>query len=256
MSSNELEQYEVANFVDDALVEGSMSEFMLNEYVYEFPQGGRTIRGLTARAIAHIAQEQNISIKEIIRENQAEGVLYTAVAVKVEPGAPEGEWLRAEGVSYEPLMLNGKMDPFAWQKAMTKASRNARRQLIPAIMQIQAVAALMEFGEKAAGNNQRQQAPPALPAPPPTETDLDRYRKGAFAVFNEKQAALHTLEIDTDTFWLGVREHYGVESRTEMDESNWRNLRASLEAEGFASWIRDLAPAKEDPKADSENIPF
>ena len=250
---SEMQEYEVANFVDDALVEGSMTDFMLNEYVYEFNQSGRTIRGLTARAIAHIAQEQNISIKEITRENQAEGVLYTAVAVKIEPGVPEAEWLRAEGVSYEPIMLNGKPDPFAWQKAMTKASRNARRQLIPAVLQIKAVAMLIEVGESAAGNNQGQAAlPPAQP-----KDDTDRHRKGAFALFNEKQPALHALEIDTDTFWQGVREHYGVKSRTEMIETNWRNLRASLEAEGFASWIRDLAPISEpEQNTESEDIPF
>ena len=249
---SELQEYEVANFVDDALVEGSMTDFMLSEYVYEFAQGGRTIRGLTARAIAHIAQEQNISIKEITRENQAEGVLYTAVAVKVESGVSETEWLRAEGVSYEPIMLNGKPDPFAWQKAMTKASRNARRQLIPAVLQIKAVAMLIEIGGNAAGNNQGQAALPAQP-----KDDTDRHRKGAFALFNEKQPALHALEIDTDTFWLGVREHYEVKSRTEMDESNWRNLRASLEAEGFASWIRDLAPVSEpEENTESEEIPF
>ena len=50
--------------------------------------------------------------------------------------------------------------------------------------------------------------------------------------------------------------HYGVKSRTEMDESNWRNLRASLEAEGFATWIRDLAPVKEAETTESEDIPF
>ena len=251
--ASEMQEYEVANFVDDTLDEGEITDFMLSEYVFEFAQGGRTIRGLTARAIAHIAQEQNISIKELTREDQTEGVLYTAVAVKIEPGSPEQEWLRAEGVSYEPFMQNGKQDEFAWQKAMTKACRNARRQLIPAVLQIKAVAMLMEIGGNVAGSNQGQAAlPPAQP-----KDDTDRYRKGAFALFNEKQPALHALEIDTDTFWQGVRVHYGVKSRTEMDESNWRNLRASLEAEGFASWIRDLAPVSEpEQNTESEEIPF
>ena len=254
---SELQEYEVANFVDDTLVEGLITDFMLNEYVYEFKQGGRVIRGLTARAIAHLALEQNISIKETTREIRDEGVLYSAVAVKVEPGAPEAEWLRAEGVAFAELISNGKPDDFAWQKAMTKASRNARRQLIPAVLQIKAVEMLMQIGEAAAGKNPGQAAlPPA--EQPPARDETDRHRKGSFALFNDKQAALHALEIDTDKFWMGVREHYSVKSRTEMTESNWRNLRASLEAEGFASWIRDLAPAKvEEPEAASEEeIPF
>ena len=251
--ASEMQEYEVANFVDDTLDEGEITDFMLSEYVFEFNQSGRTIRGLTARAIAHIAQEQNISIKELTREDQTEGVLYTAVAVKIEPGSPEQEWLRAEGVSYEPFMQNGKQDEFAWQKAMTKACRNARRQLIPAVLQIKAVAMLIEIGGNAAGSNQGQAALP--PAQPPKD-EIDRHRKGAFALFNEKQSALDALEINSDTFWQGVRVHYGVKSRTEMDESNWRNLRASLEAEGFATWIRDLAPVKEAETTESEDIPF
>ena len=254
MASDELQEYEVANFVDDALVEGSITDFMLSEYVYEFQQGNRTIRGLTARAIAHLALEQNISIKEASREILDEGICYTAVAVKVEPGAPEAEWLRAEGVSYEPFVLNGKHDPYAWQKAMTKASRNARRQLIPAVLQIKAVEMLMQIGEAAAGKNPGQAALP----PAQDENETDRHRKAAFALFNEKQSSIHARGIDTDAFWMAVREHYSVKSRKEMTESNWRNLRASLEAEGFASWIRDLAPAKEaeEPDTASEEIPF
>ena len=245
----EVKEYHVQELVDDALSAGRFNEYMRGQYVYEFKQGNRVIRGLSADAIAHIALEQGITIEDVDVRETDKGVLVTATALKMESG------LRAIGISYEPFMSNtGIFDKFAWQKALTKASRNARKQLIPATVRVQAIDIFLNLDP-----DDRQ----SLPAPKPVDLspavngetaskDEGKDMRQAFAVYSEHSAdLLSSLRLSEEDFWSGVRRHYEVESRNDMTDAEWRNLTASIKIVGsdgpYAKWIRDL----QDPEGDS-----
>lgn len=265
-------EYEIADFIDDAISEGQWTTHMRSQYVYEFKQGGKLIRGLTAAAIAHIALENNISVTETTREIFNDGVLYTAVAVKVEPDKPEPEWLRAEGVAYEPFKTGNRLDKFCFQKCLTKARRNAQIQLIPATMRLQAIDKLLQLPQTLDKPLQPpQQAalpqPQEQPTEPAPENLEDKARREAFAVAREHEPELEKLGITAEAFWQGVRDHYGVESRKDMTLIQWKNVTASLrvseKTDGvYASWIRNLIPLPidttpvEEQETTEEKLPF
>ncbi len=254
-NERELQEYEVANLVDDALASDSWNDHMLSRYVYEFKQGSQTIRGLTATAIAHIALESGISIESVeityyqgLSDKQ---VCYTACAVKETGQKAYGVAVEAT-MRYDYDLKKDVFDKYAMQKAMTKACRNARRQLIPASMQENAIITLMALPNSqpkpisAAPDPEPEPTPkpePSAESKPETEQDiLDRARKQAFAVFAECEDELaEKVGVNKEAFWEGVRQHYNVSSRSEMTLQQWRDVTHSLRVENFASWIHDYA---------------
>ena len=237
-NGHEKERYELEEMIDDVAVEGQFTNEMLNAYIYEFKQGGQVIRGLTAAAIAHIALEQNISIVEVEETSLNEGVLYKSTAEKLDTGQ------RAFGVAYAPFVVNGRPDPFCWQKAMTKSARNARKQLIPATMMIQAVDQLQALPKVAAG---------ALPTPEAKEdAERENARKAMFATFGEKKVELEKMGITEDLFREAMLKEYGVESRADLTTQQYKNCKAALELENFSNWIRDAAPKEQSAEGEGE----
>ena len=230
----EVQEYQTQELVDDALASGIWNDALRNEYVYEFKQSGKLIRGLTASAISHIAQEQGISITSVEKEVLNDGVLYTATARR----EPEG--LERQGVAYEPFVVNGKPDKFCWQKALTKASRNAMRQLIPATMQQNAIHQLLTMTDA--------EAQKALPVatetkekPPPAQKGDEGYwMKRTFAQFNERKPDLEKAKINKFVFWAVIRDRYNVASRTELTDAHWEEIDQALRRETFPKWILDM----------------
>lgn len=229
----EVQEYETQELVDDALASGVWNDALRNEYVYEFKQSGKLVRGLTASAISHIAQEQGISITTVEREILNDGVLYTATAQR----QPEG--LERQGVAYEPFATGGKPDKFCWQKALTKACRNAMRQLIPATMQQNAIHQLLTMTEAA--------TPEALPAEAETKEkpaakpgDDGYWMKRTFAQFNERKPDLEKAKINKFVFWAVIRDRYKVSSRTELTDAHWEEIDKALRSEAFPKWILDM----------------
>ena len=254
----ELQAYEIQDLVDDLVASGKF-----DAYVYEYKQGNRTVKGLSAAAFAHLGLERGISITSFEFEKLEDGVLCTAEATRriVTPAetivdADGAETTKAEvieeitapGANFAPYIAYGKPDPFCWQKALTKACRNARRDLIPAVEQEQAVEQLLKLSAAAPAPTARP-APPANHAPPSAaplngnhHEDNENARKAAFATYNEKAETLDELGITKNLFWAGVKAHFKVTSRSEMTTVQYQELRKSLNAKGFARWIRDLAP--------------
>jgi len=223
--------YEVQEFVDDALAAGQMNDHMLNRYVYEFQQGSRVIRDLTAAAIAHIGLENNISVTEYKMETMEQGVLCYATAEKLDTGQ------KAHGAAYAPFEIGNRPDLYCHQKALTKASRNARRQLIPAIVQVRAVDELLKL--KAA----------------PAEAGIDAARKRVFAKYNEIK---DDLDVPGDLFWEGIKEYFSVESRNDMKKAQWMELYSDLSKSGFGPIVKRIRKAYADtqPKGSDDDIGF
>ena len=134
MSEKQQEQWQVQELVDDAVGSNQITKEMINEYVYSFKQGGRDIEDLTASAYHIIALEQGINTTEIIREDRTDGVLYT---VTVEKDGQE-----RYGVAYQPFIFGKSFDNFCFQKALTKATRNAIKQFVNATQRFDVIAKL------------------------------------------------------------------------------------------------------------------
>lgn len=141
-TGTEIQQWELAEMVDDAIASDQWHPAMISEYVYEMKQGGRVINDLTAAAYHQLALNRSISTVNVDREERDKGVIYT-VTVR----DPNG--LEKYGVAYEPYYdSRGNFDKFCLQKALTKATRNAIKQLIDATERINAIHKLKEIGKQ------------------------------------------------------------------------------------------------------------
>ena len=137
----EYKDFEISDFVDAAVAQGTF-----DAYVYSYKQGNREVTGLSARAIEHLALEREIDTDPVNLkvEEKDDGVLTTVTAILeiVRPATreerPDGTIIETEGytkkirragINHSPFVSYGKPDPFVYQKAMTKAMRNAMSRL-------------------------------------------------------------------------------------------------------------------------------
>ena len=231
------EKWEIQEIVDNAIAAGEMNALMRNEFLYEFKQGGRPVRGLTAAMIAHLATARGIS----------------EVTEEPDPFNPD-RMLKRTGFSEEPKVLRGEYDRFAKQKAYTKAFRNACLKLLPQDLIIAAIYKLAKMVPVDwAPNPQPRALPPAqngATAGNGNQADeaTQTAEKAAFASYNDRAEQLDALGITKDIFWAGVKAHFKVKSRAEMTAQQYQQLRKDLNEKDFAQWIRDLAPKKTETK--------
>jgi len=220
-----LAKWEVEELVDDAIASGHDSEFLKNEFIYEFRQGGKVIRGLTASMYAHLALGAKINIEEVDMEtvimDENEYVRYTVIAIR----RMDGELIAAHGTACEPQYLNGKFDKYCFQKALTKAARNARKQLLPFDMILKAIEELAELPSRT-----------AVPTTPKSPTAMEV----AFSYYEQ-----HRDELPSN-FWDRVRERFGHTSRATMTTKAWKQL---------PDFIDELLKESEQASADEVHEP-
>lgn len=99
----------------------------LSKHLYSFkpPGGGESIVGLTVDGINHIASRMGVTTEtvEIIAEDEN--------SITVKAVARKGN-IRHVGIVREPKRTKGgKENQFAYQKAVSKAQRNAKKGLLP-----------------------------------------------------------------------------------------------------------------------------
>ena len=255
------EKYEVTEFVDDAIASGEWSEHLKNEYVYSFKQGGKQVSDLTSSGYFHIALEHRISIIKSSIEKTKTGVMAYAEAERLETGE------RHPGVAFQFYSdSKGQFDVYCFQKALTKACRNAIKALIPAKMKLAAVKALLALTPAEAKQLTEGKQQPALPAAQETqeassetqeETPVARALRRGFAVYGNFKQLLGEVGVLEEAFWTAAKAHYKVESRKDMNEGQWNNFISSLEfvnvktGEMYGKWIRDLIPT---PTEDSDAV--
>ena len=254
MSEN-MGQWELIELVDEAVATGQITKEMINEYVYEMKVGGRWITDLTAASYHQLALKRGITTEEIKREDMTDGVMYTVTVAQVDE-KPSELWQRRIGVSFEPFIVSGKFDRFCYQKALTKATRNAIKQLVSATERFEAMKALREIPLSVGAKQDALPAPvvadavpipetPAdmLPKPeadkaadakaavkerPDGESELVTLRKRCFALWNEHNGEIDNPKVKTGDgklqagFWDRVRERFHVQSRATMELRHWR----------------------------------
>ena len=246
------ENWEIQEIVDAAVEACEMNDMLRNEFYYEYKQGGRQVRGLTAKMIAHLAAARSITEEVKLRKYDGEGDTHEFEVVVSIPDAfhPDGKLCRS-GFAEEPKELKGMTDKFGKIKAYTKAFRRACEKLLPQDLLIAATYKLAKLVPADWQPPARQQK--ALPAPKQNGADTarEKARNAAFAKYKTRKPDLEALGITEDIFKMGVYTHYNVKSSDEMTEAQCSDLEISLDMDGeFADWITALAAKKEGAAAE------
>ena len=211
-------EYEVVDQVDDQAIIELMTGQTIQDYVYSFKQGGRTVEGLTLAGINEAANRRGgIQVEEIKYEEQENSWIATAKAVDTITGSSR------YGAYEQPKMNGNRPDPFAFTKAIHKAQRNAIKQLIP----MPVIREVLNFylRGKASSDNSRAQLPPQQGG-----GNIAQAQKAAFAIANNLAEPLEKKGITKEDLWNYIKRKYSVESRNDMSEMQWTQLSAELKA--------------------------
>ena len=254
----EYKDHEISDFVDSASAQGTF-----NAYVYSYKQGGRVITGLSSRAIEHLALEREIDTDPVNLkvEEKDDGVLTTVTAILeiVRPSIREEredgtiivtegytKKIRRTGINHSPFQAYNKPDPFVYQKSMTKATRNAMSRLIPVTAQLEAKETLLALQGGKPIEVPQSVIPQTTKAKPVAQKTSHQVSMSAcFAEFQKHEADLAEKGITLEAFWLGVKDHYKVESRKDMTIEQLKELREAL-FEGYGKVVRDIIKTVEE----------
>ena len=211
-------EYEVVDKVDDQAIIELMTGQTIQDYVYSFKQGGRTVEGLTLAGINEAANRRGgIQVEEMEYEELDNSWIATAKAVDTITGS--SRW----GAYEQPKMSGGRPDPFAFTKAIHKAQRNAIKQLIP-VPVIREVLNFYLHRKAGSGNSRPQQQIPQAGG------NIAQAQKAAFAIANNLEEPLEKKGITKAALWDYIKRKYSVESRNDMTEMQWTQLSAELKA--------------------------
>ena len=204
--------------MDDQAIVELMTGQTIQDYVYSFKQGGRTVEGLTLAGINEAANRRGgIQVEEVNYEERDNSWIATAKAVDTITGS-------SRFGAYEQPKINGnRPDPFAFTKAIHKAQRNAIKQLIP-VPVIREVLNFYLNRKAGSGNSAAQQQIPQAAG------NIAQAQKAAFAIANNLAEPLEKKGITKADLWDYIKRKYSVESRNDMSEMQWTQLSAELKA--------------------------
>lgn len=211
-------EYEVLDQVDDRAIVEMMTGQAIEDYVYSFKQGGRTVEGLTLAGINEAANRRGgIQIDSVEYEEREHSWLAIAKATDTVTGS-------SRYGAYEQAKATGnRSDPHAFTKAIHKAQRNAIKQLLP----VHVIKEVLNY-------YLNRQSAPAQPETEsissPQQDKISGAQKAAFALSAKLEGRLKKQGIARSDFWSYVRRRYGVESRNDMTEQQWTQLSAELKA--------------------------
>jgi hypothetical protein len=211
-------EYEVVDQVDDQAIIELMTGQTIQDYVYSFKQGGRTVEGLTLAGINEAANRRGgIQVEELNYEEQEHSWIATVKAADTITGS--SRW----GAYEQPKMSGGRPDPFAFTKAVHKAQRNAIKQLIP----VPVIREVLNFylNRKAGSGNSKPQ-----PQLQQGDGNIAQAQKAAFAIASNLAEPLEKKGITKAALWDYIKRKYSVESRNDMSEMQWTQLSAELKA--------------------------
>lgn len=211
-------EYEVVDQVDDQAIIELMTGQTIQDYVYSFKQGGRTVEGLTLAGINEAANRRGgIQVEDVTYEEREHSWIAVAKATDTLTGSSR------YGAYEQAKMMGSRPDPFAFTKAIHKAQRNAIKQLIP----VPVIREVLNFylHRKAGENNNRQQTLPRQGG-----GNIATAQKAAFAIANQLAEPLEKKGITKADLWNYIKRKYSVESRNDMSEVQWTQLAAELKA--------------------------
>ncbi len=220
-------EYEVVDQVDDQAIIELMTGQTIQDYVYSFKQGGRTVEGLTLAGINEAANRRGgIQIEEVKYEERDHSWIATAKAVDTITGSSR------YGAYEQPKMAGSRQDPFAFTKAIHKAQRNAIKQLIP----VPVIREVLNFYLHRKTQNANAAPQPQLPQ---TGGNIANAQKAAFAIANNLADPLEKKGVTKANLWDYIKRKYSVESRNDMTEMQWTQLAAELKAAETSAKLLD-----------------
>ena len=196
-----------------------LTQGAVQDYVYQFKQGGRDIQGLTAKA-ANECMNLMGDVENIETDVQ-EGETFITVKVRVRDNKRN---ITAPGVCTELKMRGNKPDDKAAARGLSKANRQAILRLIPEVVKQYIMAKLTG------------QPLPELPTQPEQKkieggtSDYKAPNRGAFAVVGELLAPLEDNGIEEDLFWDYIKDKYDVDSRKLLTDMEWDETRSLAKA--------------------------
>ncbi len=211
-------EYEVVDQVDDQAIIELMTGQTIQDYVYSFKQGGRTVEGLTLAGINEAANRRGgIQVEDVTYEERDHSWIAVAKATDTITGSSR------YGAYEQAKMMGSRPDPFAFTKAIHKAQRNAIKQLIP----VPVIREVLNFylHRKTQGGAATQQ-----PRARQGGGNIATAQKAAFAIASQLDAPLEKKGISKAALWNYIKRRYGVESRNDMSEMQWTELAAELKA--------------------------
>lgn len=190
-----LPEYNQIEEMDDGEIIRSLTGHAIQEYVYSFKQGGRTIEGLTVAGINEAANRKGgINVSDI---QTTESVDSWKAIVKA---TDERNDTSRYGAFEQPKVVGGKPDPFAFTKAVHKAQRNAIKQLLP-----------MPVIKEILTYYLRQSA-----------------KEIVLRYVEQLNPCWESEGLKSMDFWNYVKDKFGVDSANEMSLANWEVLRQEL----------------------------
>ena len=219
-------EYEVVDQVDDQAIIELMTGQTIQDYVYSFKQGGRTVEGLTLAGINEAANRRGgIQVEDVTYEERDHSWIAVAKATDTITGSSR------YGAYEQAKMMGSRPDPFAFTKAIHKAQRNAIKQLIP----VPVIREVLNFylHRKTQGGAAAQQ-----PRARQGGGNITTAQKAAFAIASQLDAPLEKKGISKAALWNYIKRRYGVESRNDMSEMQWTELAAETQSGGnFAETV-------------------
>ena len=240
------EKWEIQEIVDNAVAAGQMNDMMRNEFLYEFKQGNRVVRGLSASMISHLAAAQSISEvtdERVHKETEGEeGIHDFEIVVEMPDPHSPGRMLKRTGFCEEPKYAFNRYDKFAKQKAYTKAFRNACMKLLPQDLITSTIYRLAKLVPV-------DWQPKAQAAP--KQSAVNKAMRRCFAVYGKHAEDISEKHsVSREAFGDAIREHYKVKSRKELTAVQWNEIRESLETEGYGDVVKSIIDIAKD------SIPF
>lgn len=172
--------FQAMDRLDDEQIVAELQGAMLQEYVYEFQSGGKTVRGLsksgTDDAARHMALKGEVLREESVvlewQDNEAAYFKATVARYAVHNDGTEVKLDQVIGQKRQGKTAYGKPNEFWYEQGGQKALRNAKQKLIPESIKQQLIASYVEGGKVRRVDAQAPKAGRAVPAatPEPTST--------------------------------------------------------------------------------------
>ena len=197
----------------------------VQEYVYSFKQGNKTVQGLTLEGINEAANRRGgIEVSEQECTETEDSFRATVKATDTVLNSSR------YGAYEQPKKMGNKTDPFAFTKAIHKAQRNAIKQLLPVPIIKEVLNFYLNGGKEESQSAKTSQKKPsgsksATSSSPPNNND----QKACFAILEEMKDDLKDKGFSVNDVWNFIKDRYNVETRKDITEKQYAEIRAQLQ---------------------------
>jgi len=197
----------------------------ISDYVYSFQQSGKLVEGLSLIGVNEAANRKgSIKVKDMLFEDRPHS--WLAFVTAIDTSTKKIHY----GVFEQPKRTkSGKIDAFAFTKAVHKAQRNAIRQHLPTDLAREIINLYrMQKGLPPLSHGEAE--PDTDDEAEPPKHKITNAQKSAFAQANRLKKALLRVGITQDDLWSSIKKRFNVESRNDITAAEWTLLAAELNA--------------------------